>query len=82
VAAVKKRAKGQCQKRLPSGARCPRRGTDVDHIIPNDDHSLKNLRLLCQHHHGQKSAVEGFQAREAFKRSRFRPREDHPGTVR
>lgn len=89
VAQVKARAKRtsklgieQCEKRLPSHKRCPRLGTDVDHIIPNDDHSLTNLRLLCTAHHGQKSAREGSQAREAFKRSKYRPREGHPGDVR
>lgn len=87
--AVKKRAYAtsrlgieQCEKRLPSGARCPRAGTDVDHIIPGDDHALKNLRLLCAHHHGKKSAQEGFDARMAVKKSKYRPSEDHPGTVR
>jgi 5-methylcytosine-specific restriction enzyme A len=89
VKAVKRRALEtsklrieQCQKRLPSGARCPRLGTDVDHIVPNDDHSLKNLRLLCGHHHAQKSSREGFQARQDLKRSKYRPGEGHPGDVR
>lgn len=87
--AVKARAKAtsplgieQCEFRLPSRKRCPRRGTDVDHRIPNDDHSLKNLRLLCSHHHGQKSSKEGAEARRAFKQSKYRPREEHPGTLR
>jgi len=82
VRAVKRDAKGRCEKKLRSGARCPRPGTDVDHIIPNDDHSLKNLRLLCPTHHGQKSSSEGAQARRAFKQSKYRPREEHPGTLR
>lgn len=89
VRAVKTKAKAtsrlgieQCQARLPSGARCPRVGTDVDHVIPNDDHSLKNLRLLCPTHHGKKSSKEGAEARRAFKQSKYRPREEHPGTLR
>lgn len=82
VRAVKHRDQGRCRQRLPSGARCPRPGTEVDHIIPNDDHSLKNLRLLCSTHHGKKSSREGFQAREAVKQSKYRPREGHPGDVR
>lgn len=89
VRAVKKRAKErsklgieQCEKRLPSGNRCPRLGTDVDHIIPNDDHGMNNLRLLCAHHHGIKSSAEGRQARAAIKQSKYRPREGHPGDVR
>lgn len=89
VRAVKRRAREtspagneQCEWHLPSRKRCPRKGTDVDHIQPNDNHSLSNLRLLCPHHHGKKSSQEGFQARRAFKQSKYRPREDHPGTVR
>jgi 5-methylcytosine-specific restriction protein A len=89
IRAVKKRARAtsptdieQCEKRLPSRRRCPRVGTDVDHVIPNDDHSLRNLRLLCAHHHGQKSSQEGRQARSAIKQSRYRPSEDHPGAIR
>lgn len=89
IRAVKKRAREtspagfeQCEWRLPSRKRCPRTGSEVDHVIPNDDHSLRNLRLLCTHHHGKKSSREGFQAREAFKQSKYRTREEHPGTVR
>ena len=82
VGRVKLKAQGRCQARLPSGKRCPRVGVDVDHVIPNDDHSLRNLRLLCEHHHDKKSSREGFEARQAFKQSKYRPREDHPGTIR
>lgn len=72
----------QCEKRLPSGARCPRKGTDVDHRIPNDDHSETNLQLLCPTHHERKTVQEAAQGRAAFKRSKYRPSEDHPGTLR
>jgi 5-methylcytosine-specific restriction protein A len=72
----------QCEWRLPSRKRCPRLGTDVDHITPGDDHSLTNLRLLCPTHHGKKSSREGLEARNAWKRSKYRPREEHPGTLR
>lgn len=89
VSSVKKRARAtsklgieQCEKRLPSGNRCPRLGTDVDHVIPNDDHGIKNLRLLCEHHHGIKSSAEGRTARAELKQSKYRPREGHPGDVR
>lgn len=89
VRAAKKRAKAtsklgieQCEARLPSGRRCPRVGSDVDHIIPGDDHRLRNLRLLCGTHHDRKSSREGREARERIKQSRFRPSEDHPGTIR
>lgn len=78
VPEVKRRAGGRCQKILPSGARCPRLGTDVDHVIPGDDHRYSNLRLLCGHHHAIKSAYEGVAGRRARKKPR-RPPERHPG---
>jgi 5-methylcytosine-specific restriction endonuclease McrA len=89
VRSVKRRARStsklgidQCEKRLPSGARCPRPGRDVDHIIPNDDHSESNLRLLCPTHHERKTVQEAAQGRLAYKRSKYRPSEQHPGTLR
>jgi 5-methylcytosine-specific restriction protein A len=82
VVAVKRRAGGQCQWKLPkTGKRCPRRGTDVDHRVPGDDHSMSNLQLLCPHHHGMKSSAEGRAAKRAKKQSRYRPSEEHPGTL-
>ncbi|MFD0276161.1 HNH endonuclease [Kitasatospora sp. NPDC127111] len=42
-----------------SGRRCSARATDVDHIVPGDDHSDDNLRSLCGWCHRQKSASEG-----------------------
>jgi len=75
---VKARAGGRCEKRLPSGARCPRDGVDCDHIIPGNDHRLRNLRWLCPTHHGQKSAREGWQAQRP-KGEKNRPTERHPG---
>lgn len=81
VPAVKRRAAGQCEWRLPrSGKRCPRPGSDVDHVINNDDHSLRNLRLLCEHHHDAKSAREGVWGRR--KKKSGRPAEAHPGLVK
>lgn len=64
---VKDRDGWRCTKILPSGKRCPRGRTsghqiEVDHKIPNDDHSLSNLQTLCDHHHAQKSAQEGLAA--------------------
>jgi 5-methylcytosine-specific restriction protein A len=86
---VKRRAKEtsklgieQCQARLPSGKRCPRKGTDVDHKVAGDDHSLNNLQLLCPTHHERKTVKEAAEGRAAFRRSKYRPSEDHPGTIR
>jgi 5-methylcytosine-specific restriction protein A len=73
----------QCEARLPrSGKRCPRPGTDCDHKVAGDDHSLANLQWLCGHHHDQKTAQEARQGRAAQRKSKYRPSEDHPGTVR
>lgn len=79
---VKGRAANRCEWRLKSGKRCPRRGADVDHRRPGDDHSLSNLQLLCTTHHGKKTAWEAYQAKTAKKASRFRAPEAHPGAVR
>lgn len=72
----------RCTKRLPSGKRCPRKASDVDHHIPGDDHRIANLRSLCAHHHARKSAREGIQARRERAKARKRPAEQHPGEVR
>lgn len=77
VPAVKRRAGGRCEWKLPSGTRCPRVGTDVDHVRSGDDHRLSNLRLLCEHHHDKKSAREGVWARA--KKKPTRKAERHPG---
>lgn len=79
VAAVWKRDGGQCTWKLPrTGKRCPRKGADVDHIRNNDDHSLGNLRLLCRHHHDQKTQREALFGRARRKLPK-RAEEPHPG---
>jgi len=75
---VKERAGGRCEKRLPSGKRCPRVGVECDHIIRGNDHRLRNLRWLCVPHHRAKSAREGQEAQRP-KGERNRPTERHPG---
>jgi 5-methylcytosine-specific restriction endonuclease McrA len=77
VAAVMRRCGRRCEKLLPSGERCPRPATDVDHKIPGDDHRMTNLQGLCAHHHAQKSSSEGNAARRGAPKSR--PPESHPG---
>lgn len=64
---------------MTDGSRCGDRGTDVDHIIPGDDHDLGNLQLLCRWHHKQKTAREGNQARDAAYAKLKRPELKHPG---
>lgn len=78
VPAVKDKAGGRCQWTLPSGRRCPRRGTDVDHIGPNHVHKLNNLRLLCSFHHDKRTSKQGLAARAARKAQKFRRGEEHP----
>ena len=81
VAQVKERDGGRCTWRLPSGKRCPRAGTDVDHRKPGDDHSLRNLQLLCSHHHDKKTQREAWAGRKK-KAPKARKRADrHPGLL-
>lgn len=81
VARVKDRDGNRCTWRLPSGARCPRRGTDVDHRVPGDDHSLRNLQLLCSHHHKKKTGLEAIMGRRKRRAGRQKRQEKHPGLL-
>lgn len=81
---VKERDGWRCTQILPSGKRCPRgRATghrlEVDHKVPGDDHRLENLRSLCQHHHGKKTAQEG--ARGHWLPPASKRTEQHPGEI-
>lgn len=85
VAAVRRRSGGRCEFLVP-GTVIPRRCPNVadggvDHIIPNDDDSLDNLRDSCSRHHREKSSREGNEAKEAIRSKRTRPPERHPGTI-
>lgn len=68
----------KCEWQDPSvsGARCPNRATECDHIARGDDHSLDNLQGLCGPHHAAKTQREAAEARRL--RGRMRPREVHP----
>lgn len=82
--AVLLRDGGVCQWRVESGVICGAPASDVDHIVPNDDDSLGNLRALCSEHHRRKTGGEGAAAarrRLLEVRSRFRRVEPHPGLV-
>lgn len=81
VAQVWKRDKGRCTWRLPSGARCPRPGRDVDHRVAGDDHRLSNLQLLCGTHHDRKTQREARFGRTRPKVKKRRE-EAHPGALR
>lgn len=70
----------RCTWRLPSGARCPRPATDVDHIDEKtDDHD--RLQSLCATHHATKTALAAARFKREHRQKRFRPAEDHPGTL-
>lgn len=79
--AILKRDGRRCRWKLPSGKRCPRTATDVDHVGSRFDHSDRNLRSLCSTHHGRVTARQGIRARAPRKKSR-RPAERHPGSLR
>ena len=68
----------RCQHRdAPGAPKCAVRGSDVDHIVPGDNHHLDNLQTLCSAHHAAKSSAEGVAAR----RPRQRDPEPHPGLI-
>ena len=73
------RAGGQCEASLLDGTRCPDQGTDCDHIVAGDDHSLSNLQWLCRWHHRKKTAAEG--NRRVYRVSEKHPPETHPGML-
>lgn len=69
----------RCCWRLPSGKRCPRPATDVDHRVAGDDHSMSNLQSLCGAHHLKKTAVDARKAKTARRNKGKRAPEKHPG---
>lgn len=67
-----------CQTRFSDGRLCGAEATDVDHIVPGDDHSMANLRALCGWCHARKSAQEGGQAAALTRLRIERPKPTHP----
>lgn len=81
---VHKRDGSRCQVFLSDGRQCNAPAVDVDHIKAGDDHSLTNLRCICDYHHKKKSAAEGgraYQAKIRKSKSKFRRVEKHPGLL-
>jgi len=75
---VAHRAHGQCQW-TTNHTRCHLPGTDCDHIIANDDHTLSNLQWLCHDHHRLKTNSESAAGRRRTAAVGNHPRERHPG---
>jgi 5-methylcytosine-specific restriction endonuclease McrA len=78
VRRIKRRDQYRCTTLFEVSGRCTQRGTDVDHIIPGDDHSDDNLRLLCRWCHTQKSSSEGGTAAARMRVRIQRPPTTHP----
>lgn len=77
---VKSRAKDRCEARTHARG-CDGIGTECDHIIANDDHSLANLQWLSAPCHKAKTTADNAAARRAREAMRVRPSEAHPGTL-
>lgn len=60
---------------------CQVEATEVDHIVPGDDHSIENLQPACERCHAKKSAKEGNDAKARMRRLRKRPEARHPGDL-
>lgn len=61
------------------GTRCLAHANHVDHIRPGNDHSARNLRALCEHHHAIKSSAEGNDAKRRLQAKLRIPKRPHPG---
>lgn len=73
-----RRDKGVCVATYSDGTQCGLPGTEVDHIVPGDDHTATNLRLLCSWHHRHKSSSEGGSAAALTRVRTARPTTTHP----
>lgn len=80
---ILERDQHRCQwVRTDNGLRCGLPANEVDHIVPNDDHSDGNLRALCDWHHRKKSGHEGGIASGKARRARRDDKKPlHPGLL-
>lgn len=79
-AAVKARAKGKCEA-TTHAPKCRGWGSDADHIIPGDDHSMDNLQWLSGACHWAKTNRETAARNRERKTARYKPSEQHPGRL-
>lgn len=80
-AMVRERAHNRCQAEVHSPL-CDGLGTDCDHIVPGDDHSLDNLQWLNDNCHRLKTARESARRNVIRACGRRHPREANPGMIR
>ena len=78
---VMERCGGRCETVKKNGKRCWDKATQVDHVIPGDDHSLANLAGICDWCHARKSSREGNAAQAAQRELLKYPVEPHPGVI-
>lgn len=79
--ATKARARGICEW-VDQDGRCTEQGTDCDHVVQGDDHSLANLQWLCGPHHDEKTRNENAARNRQTAALRRKPTEPHPGRTR
>lgn len=80
--AVLRRDGFRCQHvRYDTGLKCGKPANQCDHIDDRDDHSLANLRALCEYHHGVRSSQQGGNAAAAARRRKEPQKQKHPGII-
>lgn len=77
---VRDRAHGRCQAK-EHAADCNGIGTDCDHIIQGDDHSLDNLQWLSHACHKAKTEKENADRNRRRARMKRHPKERFPGLL-
>lgn len=77
---VAERAHYECQAKVHAVG-CNGVGTDCDHIVPGDNHSLDNLQWLSAECHKAKTARESAERNTRRKQMRLHPSETHPGLI-
>lgn len=80
-AVVLRRCGNRCEW-VENGIRCHNAATDVDHIIPGDDHRPEALQGLCNPHHLIKTARETNAKRAEIRKLRKLPAEPQPGIIK
>lgn len=73
---VKRRARGRCESEHHE-PECDGVGTECDHVVNNDDHSLDNLQWLSTPCHKAKTQRES----KVWLQPKARPRPKHPGLL-